>query len=285
MYVYEALQWASSFLEKKGRERRAADVLMKEQLGLSWTDFHLARREPLSVEAWQKFQTGVLAHSEGIPIQHLTGYEEFFGRRFTVNDQVLIPRPETEELVLGVLSWMKKHPEATAVADIGTGSGAIAITLALEMPGRDVTAVDINEAALAVARKNAEALQAKVTFKRGDLTAPLIETQKSWNVIASNPPYIPVADWQELDPLVRDHEPEIALVGRDEDGLFCYRKIAVSLPGLLTKPGLAAFEVGVGQGHEVARIMKQALPDAVVDVRYDINGKDRMVFCERPHGR
>ncbi|SFE61617.1 peptide chain release factor N(5)-glutamine methyltransferase [Alteribacillus iranensis] len=277
--VYEALEWASSFLEKNGREPRAADLLLKHHLGLSWTDFYIERREPLPDRVWEHFYRHVLRHAEGVPIQHLLGYEEFYGRRFSVSDKVLIPRPETEELVAGVLNWLKGREHAT-VADIGTGSGIIAITLALEHPSLQVTATDISNEALQIAEKNAGQLGASVSFYQGDLLEPLRHQAKKWDVIVSNPPYIPKTEWLALDPLVKEHEPERALIGEDEDGLLSYRAMARDLPTLLKEDGLAAFEIGEKQGNDVKELFQSALPEANISIRRDLNGKERMVFCE-----
>ncbi|MDQ0297812.1 release factor glutamine methyltransferase [Salibacterium salarium] len=282
-YVYEALNWASSFLEQNNKENRAADILLKHHLNVDWTDFHLSRRDSLSKSIWKAFQQDVTRHSEGIPIQHLTGYEEFYDRRLKVNEHVLIPRTETEELVHGVLEWLKrKQTGSFRMADIGTGSGAIAISLALEAPGNDVTAVDLDEQALDVAKQNAAFYGADVTFLQGNLVDPLLQGAKTYDVIVSNPPYIPLEEWKNLDTVVRDHEPKHALVdSNDNDGLACYRKMAAYLPTLLRTDGLAAFEIGENQGDAVATILQTELPLADIEVRHDMNGKPRMVFCER----
>ncbi|RSL28934.1 peptide chain release factor N(5)-glutamine methyltransferase [Salibacterium salarium] len=280
--MYEALNWASSFLDRSNKEPRAADILMKHHLNVDWTDFHLSRREKLSVDVWEAFYNDVTQHEEGIPIQYLTGCEEFYGRRLKVNEHVLIPRPETEELVQGVLDWLKqKRASSLQIADIGTGSGAIAIALALEAPGLDMTGVDVSEEALTVAKENAAYFGADVTFLQGNLVDPLLQGTKTYDVIVSNPPYVPLEEWEALDTIVRDHEPKQALIGADEDGLSCYRKIAAYLPTLLKTDGLAAFEVGENQGEAVRKILQTELPLADIEVRRDINGKPRMVFCER----
>ncbi|MFD2707066.1 peptide chain release factor N(5)-glutamine methyltransferase [Salibacterium lacus] len=280
-YMYEALNRASSFLEENKREPKAAELLMKHHLNVGWTDFHLARREPLTDDVWTAFWRDVTQHAEGVPVQHLTGYEEFYGRRFHVNEHVLIPRPETEELVDGVLRWIR-HQRITSlqVADIGTGSGVIAITLALEAPDVQVRAVELDKKALETAQKNAADLGASVEFMEGSLMDPLLEGETKYDVIVSNPPYIPKQEWEALDPLVRDHDPKLALVG-EEDGLVCYRKMAVHLPALLQSRGLAAFEIGDRQGEDVTRILQKELPLADIELRHDMNDKPRMVFCER----
>ncbi|SDI04529.1 release factor glutamine methyltransferase [Alteribacillus persepolensis] len=281
-FVYEALSWASSFLAERGRETRAAEILMKHRLGVSnWTEFHFMRREKLPEGVWETYYEDIVAHSTGVPIQHRTGVEEFFGRTFHVSSDVLIPRPETEELVNGVIEWGRQRQHPLTVCDIGTGSGAIAVTLALELRGVSVTAVDINEAALDTAKSNASLHGASVTFLQGDLVQPILQQNKRFDVIVSNPPYIPKADWEQLDTLVKDHEPELALIGSDDDGLYCYRAIADKLPRVLKENGLAAFEVGENQAEQTAKILKEALPQAAVNIYRDINGKERMVFCER----
>ncbi|SFQ01907.1 peptide chain release factor N(5)-glutamine methyltransferase [Salibacterium halotolerans] len=280
-YVYEALHRASSFLEESRREPKAAEWLMKHHLNVDWTDFHLSRRDPVTDDVWEAFSRDVTQHAQGVPVQHLTGYEEFYGRRFHVNEHVLIPRPETEELVDEVLGWIRRqHITALQIADIGTGSGVIAITIALEAPDVQVKAVEISPRALATAQKNAADLGASVEFIEGSLMDPLLEGETKYDVIVSNPPYIPNEEWEALDPLVRDHDPKLALVGED-DGLACYRKMAVHLPALLQSRGLAAFEIGDRQGEDVSRILRKELPLADIEVRYDINKKPRMVFCER----
>lgn len=279
--MYEALNRASSFLEENKREPKAAELLMKHHLNVGWTDFHLARREPITDDVWTAFWRDVVQHAQGVPVQHLTGYEEFYGRRFHVNEHVLIPRPETEELVDGVLRWIRNQRiTSLQVADIGTGSGVIAITLALEAPDVQVRAVELDRKALETARQNAANLGASVEFFEGSLMDPLLEGETKYDVIVSNPPYIPKQEWEALDPLVRDHDPKLALVGED-DGLACYRKMAVHLPALLQSRGLAAFEIGDRQGNDVSRILQKELPLADIELRHDMNDKPRMVFCER----
>ncbi|MFC5711531.1 peptide chain release factor N(5)-glutamine methyltransferase [Thalassorhabdus alkalitolerans] len=286
-YIYEALNWASSFLEKKGREAKSGEWLMRHHLGASWTDLHMKRRDPLPEKIWDGFLADVKRHGEGVPVQHLIGYEEFYGRSFRVDERVLIPRPETEELVHGVLQEIKAWPRrqegsSLEVVDVGTGSGAIAVSLALEAEHISVTAIDVEEPALEVAGSNARALGADVHFLQGDLFSPLVQQGKKVDVVVSNPPYIPEEDRESLDTVVKDFEPGTALFA-GEDGLVCYRRLAADLPKVLKKPGLAAFEVGAGQGETVARLLREAFsetPDVDVTVREDINGKDRMVFCK-----
>jgi release factor glutamine methyltransferase len=276
--VYEALNWASSFLESAGREAKAGELLLMHVLHYNRTELFMNMREELNPMQTEEFRELIEKHKSGIPIQHLIGYEEFYGRRFIVNNEVLIPRPETEELVLGVLKRIKTyfHQEELQVVDVGTGSGAISVTLALEEPKLSILATDIAEPSLEVARKNAEVLGANLEFISGDLLQPLIQKGIQVDIVVSNPPYIPKDE--HLSDLVKDHEPHRALFG-GEDGLDFYRRFMEELPLVLKENSMVAFEIGAGQGESIAELLNQTFPTAMVEVVNDINGKDRMIFA------
>lgn len=280
MKVYEALNWASSFLRNEGREERAAELLLQYHLGKKRTDFFASMREVISEEHYQEFEKSVRKHAEGTPVQHIIGFEEFYGRLFKVNRDVLIPRPETEELIEGVLQRIAEHElsSTSKIVDVGTGSGIIAITLKLEMPEANVSAVDISTDALAIAKTNAETLGADVQFRHGDLLKPLVDLNQKVDIVVSNPPYIPEKDINYLSDVVKEHDPMLALVG-GQDGLDLYRELANQLPSVLQKPGLVGMEIGHGQGEDVANLLKDAFPAAEVEVVHDINKKERMVFA------
>lgn len=179
-----------SFLEKNNRETRVAVLLLQHHLNVSRTQYFAQMREDIPQHIIEKFRADVVKHAEtGIPIQHLMGYEMFYGRKYSVNENVLIPRPETEELVLHVMEHAPKDKPITIV-DVGTGSGVIAITLALELPNADVYAIDISPDALGMAKKNAEDLAANVTFLQGDFLDPFVKQGLRADIIVSNPPYI-----------------------------------------------------------------------------------------------
>ncbi|SFJ66016.1 MULTISPECIES: peptide chain release factor N(5)-glutamine methyltransferase [unclassified Bacillus (in: firmicutes)] len=281
MRVYEALKWASSFLREHGRDENAGEIVLCHVLKTNRTGLMMNMREELTAEQERTFADFIHKHVEGIPVQYLIGYEMFYGRSFFVNEEVLIPRPETEELVLGVLTRIRRKfgNKHIHVADIGTGSGAISITLALENPHLHVYTVDIATESIEVARKNAAELEANVTFYHGDLLSPFQETKQKLDVVVSNPPYIPEEDWRGLSSLVKEHEPKRALVG-GQDGLDFYRRFMEELPKVLQEEAIVAFEVGVGQGEDVRALLKETFPHAHVEVVFDINGKDRMVFAE-----
>ncbi|WP_110112636.1 peptide chain release factor N(5)-glutamine methyltransferase [Bacillus sp. CGMCC 1.16541] len=279
--VFEALKWASSFLKSAGRDENAGELLLRYHMNMSRAQLLSSFRDELNEDIFKKFEEDVKKHVEGIPVQHLMGYEEFYGRRFYVNKEVLIPRPETEELVEGIVSRVQRifPHDSIEVVDIGAGSGAISITLALELPSASVTGTDIAQQSLDVAKKNAEALQANVSFIQGDLLQPFIQQGKKVDVLVSNPPYIPDEDAAALSTVVKDHEPSRALFG-GQDGLDFYRRFMEELPLVMNEKGIIGFEVGVGQAKVVAHMLQQTFTQAKVEVVYDINGKDRMVFAE-----
>jgi release factor glutamine methyltransferase len=281
MRVYEALKWASSFLREKEREEHAAEVLLLHVLEVNRTELLMQMRDMIDDAQMNAFKDMVIRHGEGIPVQYMIGHEMFYGRPFQVNEEVLIPRPETEELIEGVLQRIKTHfgNERLAVADIGTGSGAIAITLALENRNLQVATVDIAAASIEVAKKNAEMLGAEVTFYHGDLLQPFIQNAQKLDVVVSNPPYIPQHEWEELSPVVKDYEPARALVG-GEDGLDFYRRFMIELPQVLQPKALVAFEYGAGQGKAIKEMLEDTFPEAHIEIVYDINGKDRMIFAK-----
>ncbi|MRX71084.1 peptide chain release factor N(5)-glutamine methyltransferase [Bacillus lacus] len=280
MKIYEALKWASSLLEEAQRDQNAGELLLRHHANMSRTKLLADLRSDLDESVLQAFQKDVKEHISGVPVQHLTGYEEFYGRTFLVNKEVLIPRPETEELIVGILERAAAlfSEKPVSAADIGTGSGAIAITLMLEKKNWKVSAVDIAESSLKVAEENAEKLGATVNFMHGDLLEPLKEAGTTVNIIVSNPPYIPDEEVDTLSPTVKDHEPRRALAG-GRDGLDFYRRLAKDIPFVLAEgPFLIGFEIGAGQGEAVKAIMEQAFPGKTVEVVFDINGKDRFVY-------
>lgn len=278
--IFEALNWASSYLENVNREKHGAELLLRHVLQLDYTAFYTNIREEMNESEINRFKKMIEEHAAGTPVQHIIGSESFYGRDYIVNSHVLIPRPETEELVYYGLersaSLFAEH-QSLHCADIGTGSGAIAITLKLERPSWHVTAVDISPEALTVAKENAKKLKADIQFVQGDLLADL-DPSLTFDLVLSNPPYIPHADRESMSDIVVDHEPHQALFA-DEEGLILYRRMCKQLPDFMNRPGLIGFEVGAGQGEQVAALLRASFPKEEVDVVFDINGKDRMVFC------
>lgn len=276
---YEVLQWASLFLEKNNRETRVADLLLQHHLGVSRTQFYARMRDEIPNDIVEKFHADIEDHVKtGVPIQHLTGYEHFYGRKFSVNSHVLIPRPETEELVQHVINHLPEN-ESITIVDVGTGSGVIAITLALEIPNAKIIATDISEEALRTARANARNLQANITFLQGDFLEPVIDKNIKADIVVSNPPYISEAERGELSDTVVNHDPELALFAA-ENGLAAYQKICSQLPQVILPNGSVAFEIGYLQGEAVQALIKEKFPKSTTNIIKDINGKDRIVFAQ-----
>ncbi|ASK62070.1 protein-(glutamine-N5) methyltransferase, release factor-specific [Virgibacillus phasianinus] len=272
MKQYEVLQWASLFLEKHHRETHVGELLLLHYLGTSRSAFFANMREPVPSEIVNTFKQSITLHAEtGMPIQHITGAESFYGREFIVNKDVLIPRPETEELIEHILQNAKDEPQT--IADIGTGSGIIAITLALELPLAKVYATDLSKSALDIAKQNAKRLGANVTFMQGDFVQPVVDKGINPDILVSNPPYIAPADESLLSDTVRKFDPHLALFA-DENGLAAYKQIIHSMPPSVKK---TVFEIGHEQGRAVSQLIKNKYPKADVAVIKDINGHDRII--------
>ncbi|AST06023.1 protein-(glutamine-N5) methyltransferase, release factor-specific [Anoxybacillus flavithermus] len=275
--IYEVLQWASSFFREHGKEETAAEWLLRHHLQMTRAQLFASLRDPMDEASKQTFMADVKKHAlQHVPIQYIIGHEQFYGRTFIVNEHVLIPRPETEELVSHVLA--RTTEKALSVVDVGTGSGAIAITLSLERPTWHVYGIDIAASSLEVAKRNANQLGACVHWFEGDLLQPIIDRGIQVDVVVSNPPYIPASDIPTLSPVVQK-EPLRALVG-GEDGLLFYRRLMEQLPHVVTSQALIAFEIGHGQGQAVQTMLQQTFPSAHVDVLFDINSKERIVIAD-----
>lgn len=208
------------------------------------------------------------------PIQYITGHAEFAGHVFKVNENVLIPRPETEELVQWMLESIdRNHP--VKILDIGTGSGCIPITLALKLPGAEVHALDVSEDALGLARENAQRLDARVRFFKLDILSAesLVE---DYDVIVSNPPYVRMSEKNEMRGNVLKHEPDLALFVKDEDPLIFYRRIAELSSEALTENGMLFFEINENLSESTQDILSR-LSYRNIETRKDIYGKNRMI--------
>ena len=213
----------------------------------------------------------------GKPLQYVVGHTEFCGHRFAVREGVLIPRPETEELVDRIL---RSERGSRRMLDVGTGSGCIAASLALALPEAEVFAADISDEALAVAAENFRTLDARVTLRKADALNGLAEVfPERFDVIVSNPPYVPESDRAEMHPNVRDHEPGLALFVPDDDAIRFYRAIARAGRQMLTPGGRLWFEIYERAAAEIVRMLgAEGYTDT--EVREDLFGKPRMV-CTR----
>ncbi len=276
MTINKLLEKGKTESLKYNKEESAALILLEYVLKMSSSQLYANMNENVSKNLENEYLDLLKKYiHDNIPVQYIVGYQTFYGYDFNVNSNVLIPRYETEELVENVLY---KYDETFSgkkvkVADVGTGSGCIGITLALEEKNMDVTITDISKDALEVARSNALKLNANVSILQGDMIEPL-KGQK-FDILVSNPPYIP--DSELVMSLVKDNEPNLALFGGD-DGLKFYRIILSGCNELLNPKAVIAFEHAYDKGREMKELALTYFPHAKVEVLKDMQGKDRMTI-------
>lgn len=280
------LQEATAALAAAGIEaaRLEARVLLAHVLGCDPSDLILHPERPVSPRARRRLERLVRRRAAREPLQYLLGWAEFYGRRFRVTPAVLVPRPETELLVEIVLEHCRRHPpEAWWLADLGTGSGAIAVTLAAELPGSRVWATDVSARALAVARRNAEdhGVADRVAFRRGHWGAPLLAEGLAARLlaVAANPPYVAREEEPHLPPEVRA-EPRRAVVAPGEP-LAAYRALLPHAVRLLRPEGMLVLEVPPPRAEAVCRLVAEAGAFATVALRPDYSGRPRAVVALR----
>jgi release factor glutamine methyltransferase len=271
----EALEHAVPLLAPSETARRDAELLLLHVVRLTHADLLTHPERELTERELNHFHAAIARRAQYEPVQHILGRQEFYGRNFIVNRLVLIPRPETEHLVEIALAI---HPQPGRILDIGTGSGALAITLALELPSADVTATDISMPALAVAQKNAQQLDAKsrVRFLASDLFVALGDER--FDCIVSNPPYVPAGDI--LEPQVRDYEPATALYA-DEDGLAIYRRLIPQAIEHLEPGGHLLIEIGHGQRDAVHKLLERS-GFQKIRLLDDLQGIPRVAIAQKP---
>ncbi len=258
----------------QGEEAESLSFVYRSLKNLSFTDFVFALQQEISEEERrfvEDIYTKLVAH---IPAQYIIGHAEFFEMQLKVDERVLIPRPETEELVELILAENPK--ENLKVLDIGTGSGAIALALAKNRPDWSVTAADISQDALDVANENAKNQNLQIFLKKSDC---FTEISEKYDIIVSNPPYISREDESEVGLNVLHSEPHLALFA-DDDGLAIYRRIAEDAKDYLKDGGKIYLEIGYKQGQSVPELFRKHLPEQRVRTLKDQFGQDRMVVID-----
>ena len=221
--------------------------------------------------AWLSRATERCARGE--PLAYILGWWEFYGRRFRVSPDVLIPRPETESLVDQAIGFLRAHPQALEVVDVGTGSGCLAVTLAAEAPRVNVLAVDVSAPALRIARANARThrVERRLRWVQSDL---LTAFRGAWDLLVANLPYIPSGRLGRLE--VSRHEPRLALEG-GQDGMELLRRLVGAIPDLVRPGGFAALEIDEGQGGALRSLVETRIPSAEVTVEQDLAGHERIL--------
>ncbi len=275
------LVWTSNFLKDKQADspRLDAEVLLAHVVGCQRIALYTRFEEVASEEIRQKYKELVKKRVDGCPVAYLVGFKEFYNLKFAVTPAVLIPRPETELLVLEAIR-IAKPMTSPRIVDVGTGSGAIALTLAKHLPHAKVTAIDISPEALAVAQKNAEqlGLSSKVKFLQGDLLKPVIS--EVFDLVVSNPPYITSEVVKQLPINVRNFEPHLALDG-GPTGLEVIERLLTEAKSVLVKGGHLLCEIGFDQGKTVVEVVEKVGGYGSVSVMPDQAGLPRLLKAIR----
>ncbi|MCI7540735.1 MAG: peptide chain release factor N(5)-glutamine methyltransferase [Veillonellaceae bacterium] len=281
------LKWTENFFKEKGIEspRLDAEVLLGHVLEKERIYLYVHFDEPLQPQELADYREAIKQRIRRVPVAYIIGQREFMGLTFHVTEDTLVPRPDTEILVQAAIERLKKM-DGKRFADIGTGTGAICLSVLHYLPQATADTVDISEAARKVAEENAEALDVKgrVTFYTGDLLAPLASQdgaasgEAPYDAILSNPPYIPDADIEGLAPEVRCKEPRTALSG-GADGLDFYRRLVADSPALLKDDGFLAVEVGIHQAQAVAKMAAQSGSFVRTEIIKDYGGIERVVVA------
>ncbi len=277
--LQQAYKEGAALLEKAGVPGAAQDawLLLSYVTGLSRAFYYGHPQKMLLPEEAERYFACIEKRSARIPLQHITGEQEFMGYSFLVNEHVLIPRQDTELLAEEA---RRRLSPGDSLLDVCTGSGCLAVSLMKLVPGIRGTACDISAEALSVARENARRQQVDVEFRQGDLFSPI---EGRFDVIVSNPPYIPTGEIEGLMEEVRRFEPMLALDG-SEDGLYFYRRLSAEAPDFLRDGGWLLVEIGCDQGRAVAELFEEA-GFCEVNCKKDLAGLDRVVTGRRPPER
>lgn len=275
--IRDLLTWTTGFFRDKGiREPRLeAEILLAHVLGQNRVYLYTNYDAPVNQNERDKFREFIKRRSQHEPSAYITGTKEFMSLEFIVNPAVLIPRPESELLVERAVKLFQDQP--CVICDVGTGSGAIAVSLALYLPQAKVYATDISPAALATAQANAARLEAEVEFREGDLLSPFLDRNNYFDLIVANLPYITADEYQDLEPGVKDYEPVTALLAPG-DGLDIYRRL---LPQALSvmKPGAyIMMEIGYEQGEQAVTMLEDM---EEVQLIPDLAGRDRIIQARK----
>ncbi len=272
------LEWTKQYLTQKGIESPLLEtqVLLAHVLGCKRIDLYARFDEVAAEEGRKQFRELIRKRLEGCPVSYLVGRKEFFSLEFEVNPSVLIPRPDTECLVDECLRLLRDRT-SPRVLDIGTGSGCLAVAVAWQHKSAQVTAIDISPEALAVASRNAvkHGVSDRIRFLEGDLYSPL-PAEERFDLILSNPPYIPHADLAGLAVSVRDYEPHLALDG-GADGFVVFDRLLQGAAGHLTKGGYLAVEIGFDQETEVRSRVEALAGFELAPTIRDSEGRPRVI--------
>lgn len=250
-----------------------AKILIAELLGCNPLELLNHLEEEVPEEKVELLKKEIKALEENIPLQYVLGHINFYGNDFYIDERVLIPRFETEELVENTIKYINKYfTEPVDIIDLGTGSGVIGLTLEKKVSTKSVDLIDISKEALEVTHINCEKLSSKANIIESDMFSSV---EKKYDVIISNPPYIKTKE--EIESIVKENEPHIALYA-GPNGLDCYQKILENIKYHMKERCLIAFEIGYTQKEDLKQLISKYLPTSKVEVKKDLSGKDRMIF-------
>lgn len=256
-----------------------AGLLLGHTLGVDRIYILTKTDEQIDSHQYETYLALIYRRAQGEPLQYLTGHQEFYGLDFKVTADVLIPRPETEFLVERVIQLARESTGAPLIADIGTGSGCIAVSVAASVPDARIIATDISATALDVAKENAQShrVEGRIEFLEGDLLGSIAEQcfEGKIDIIASNPPYVPVEIRENLQREVRDWEPDVALYG-GQGGMNFYRRLLAESPVYLKPGGFLVCEIGYSQVNDIREMVDAAVWD-LIDVTEDLQGIPRVM--------
>lgn len=268
------LKEAEASLSVSGQEIRTASIVMEELFGMNFTKLMIYGEDMMPEEDYEKFKSVIerVCHNE--PYQYVLGEAFFYDTYFTVTPDTLIPRNETEELVEFVLK--NESDLGLTAVDIGTGTGAIGLTLAAHWKSNKLIVTDLSAGALAAAKKNGERLGVNVEYLEGSLFAPLVDKEIKADIIISNPPYISEDEKHLMTPSVLEYEPDTALFA-DDNGLALYKAMIRTLSDVLKPGGRVYFEIGFSQADALKKYIERIWPGTLVQVVKDINQQDRIL--------
>ena len=278
MKIFDARQIAIKKIQSKNLDISVVNLILEDALDLSHQEIlikNIQNLEPIQESRFFFLLEEYLKNER--PIQYILGYSYFYGRKYIVNPNVLIPRFETEEMVYNSIKIIKNN-NYKIIADIGTGSGNIAISISKEIDNIKVLGVDISIEALEVSKNNAIRLDSNVIFHQSNLLEYFIDNNIKVDMIISNPPYIDVND-EEVDEIVRRNEPSLALFAKD-NGLYNYKKIINDAHLVLNKNGSIIFEIGYKQGEILKKYVEDKFPNYRVEIIKDIDKKNRMLYIK-----
>lgn len=261
------------FFAKQHIHSSHAKILIAEALGCNPLELLNYLDRIIPEEKVKLIKEEISALENNKPIQYVLGNVNFYGNNFYIDERVLIPRFETEELVENTISYIKQFfTNPVDIIDLGCGSGVIGLTLEKKVSTKSVDLIDISKQALEVTNKNCEKLQSKANIIQSDMFESV---NKKYDVIISNPPYIKTKE--EIESIVKENEPHIALYA-GEDGLDCYKKILENIKPHMKERCLVAFEIGMTQANDIQKLAQDYLPNTRTEVKQDLSGKDRMFF-------